>query len=370
MKYKFTKDDTFAIKGIAIIFLLCIHCIAKDRIEGLDVSYWPLSESAASWLITVMSECVGIFEFLSVYGMTLSVKNKYPQFEYTRTEALADALRRYFSLVFKFLMPFIVCFTVTYGMGVHRYHEGTVRNAINLVLDVLCVGKLFGTQMMVPTWWYMSLEVLLIVFLPLIILFYKKYSGLSILMVLAVGTAFSEQLTVDGMTKFMLVIPIAVWAADQNILEKIKAYHIVKNNIINKLIKIFIWIILIYTVIWLRGIYSSGSNLNFLLRGIMPVFLVCFSYEIIVDIPVIRQILVFFGKNSAYIFYIHSFVRGIWFKNKAYSFHSGWMIVAFVFAVTLIISFVIDEMCRVTGYNKLTGNLVKKITNKVTENFC
>ena len=95
MKYKFTKDDTFAIKGIAIIFLLCIHCIAKDRIEGLDVSYWPLSESAASWLITVMSECVGIFEFLSVYGMTLSVKNKYPQFEYTRTEALADALRRY-----------------------------------------------------------------------------------------------------------------------------------------------------------------------------------------------------------------------------------------------------------------------------------
>ena len=71
-KFKFTKADTAAVKGIAIIFLILYHGFSiKSRLYGYPVSFWPLSEAKAMAVCRVMVQCVGIFAFLSVYGLTL-----------------------------------------------------------------------------------------------------------------------------------------------------------------------------------------------------------------------------------------------------------------------------------------------------------
>lgn len=47
-KFKFTKADTAAVKGIAIIFLILYHGFSiKSRLYGYPVSFWPLSEAKA-----------------------------------------------------------------------------------------------------------------------------------------------------------------------------------------------------------------------------------------------------------------------------------------------------------------------------------
>ena len=79
--------------------------------------------------------------------------------------------------------------------------------------------------------------------------------------------------------------------------------------------------------------------------------------------------LLFFGRHSANIFYIHSFVRGIWLKNMAYSFHSAWMIVVFVFAATLIISMFTEAVSSKSGYDRLTGKWIKKATEMLSQNM-
>ena len=61
-KFKFTKADTAAVKGIAIIFLILYHGFSiKSRLYGYPVSFWPLSEAKAMAVCRVMVQCVGIF---------------------------------------------------------------------------------------------------------------------------------------------------------------------------------------------------------------------------------------------------------------------------------------------------------------------
>ena len=41
-KLRFTKQNTLAVKGIAVIFLLCYHCFSNEaRLYGHTVDFWP-----------------------------------------------------------------------------------------------------------------------------------------------------------------------------------------------------------------------------------------------------------------------------------------------------------------------------------------
>ena len=74
-------------KGIAISFLLFYHCFSKkSRMGGMYVDFAPLSREAAMMISRCMVQCVGLFAFLSVYGLTRSVKKKYQSYEFSGKE--------------------------------------------------------------------------------------------------------------------------------------------------------------------------------------------------------------------------------------------------------------------------------------------
>ena len=151
-KFKFTKADTAAVKGIAIIFLILYHGFSiKSRLYGYPVSFWPLSEAKAMAVCRVMVQCVGIFAFLSVYGLTLSMKAQYHEYEFTGHEATLFVLKRYVKLVLSFTLPFLFCMGVTYLTHTSRYSDGFPINLINAGMDFLGLGHLFGTQMQINT---------------------------------------------------------------------------------------------------------------------------------------------------------------------------------------------------------------------------
>ena len=77
--YKFTKENTMAVKGVGILMLLSFHCFSNNEritVAGTDimVDFWPLTKEFGMFLSNQMGVCVAIFAFLSVYGMTLSLK--------------------------------------------------------------------------------------------------------------------------------------------------------------------------------------------------------------------------------------------------------------------------------------------------------
>ena len=160
---KFTKKNTLAVKGIAISFLLCYHCFSQTaRMGGAKVSFWPLPQNLAMLISLCMVHCVGMFAFLSVYGLTLSMKSKYPEYDFDGHTATLFVLKRYVKLVLTFLVPFVFCVGVTFVTDTFRYPAGMFANIISIIMDFFGVGHMFGGRMLVSTWWYLSLEVLLI----------------------------------------------------------------------------------------------------------------------------------------------------------------------------------------------------------------
>lgn len=71
MTVTFGKDKTLIIKGIAIIFMMLLHCYGNEAYDvELDFSHAPLAR-----IHGVFKICVGIFTFMVGYGYAFS-KNK------------------------------------------------------------------------------------------------------------------------------------------------------------------------------------------------------------------------------------------------------------------------------------------------------
>lgn len=359
-RFKFTKADTAAVKGIAIIFLILYHSFSiKSRFYGYPVSFWPLSEAKAMAICRVMVQCVGIFAFLSVYGLTLSMKAQYREYEFTGHEATLFVLKRYLKLVLSFTLPFLFCMGITYVTHTSRYSDGFPINLINAGMDFLGLGHLFGTQMQINTWWYLSLEILLIFFMPFLVRFYKRYGWLMAFIFLLIGSFMLEKHV--HLTKYLFVAPLAVCFADQNVLERLKAFHIVKNTVLNKILKFILSTGLLYILCKMFNMQWGTDHFEFALNGVIPVLIVYWCYEFVIGILGIRQVLQFIGKHSANVFYIHTFIRAVWLKDLTYSFGHAAVILLFVLGVSLVISILLGFVQKIIRFDKFSAWIMNKI---------
>ena len=362
VKSRFTKNNTLAMKGIAISFLLFYHCFSKkSRMGGVYVDFAPLSRGTAMMISRCMVQCVGLFAFLSVYGLTRSVKKKYQSYEFSGREGTMFVLERYLHLVLFFTIPFFFCMGVTFLTDTSSYANGLVNTLVSIVMDFFCVGYLFDTQILISTWWYLSLEVLLIVFLPFVLRFYRKYSWLIVLMFLLPGSFLIEKHV--HLTKYLFVMPLAVCFADQHVFERLKAYKFVENKVLNKILKFLLSTVPLLVMCRLFDSTWGIEHFEFLLNGLIPVFVIYWVYEFIVDIPGLHQCLEFIGKHSGDIFYTHTFVRGLWWTDTTYSFGHAWKIFLFVLLVSLAISVFYDVLRKLLRFNQITGRFTGFVLN-------
>lgn len=355
-KLNFTKQNTLAVKGVAIIFLLLYHCFSsRSRLYGASVSFWPLPDYIVFRICRCMVVCVGMFAFLSAYGLTLSLKSSYRDYEFSGHQAMMFVLKRYVKLFFLFMLPFFLCAGITFITDTSRYNNGFWENMAGIAMDFFGVGHIFGTQMMVNTWWFISLEILIIVLMPFMVRFYKKYSWLMVIMFLLLGSFMLKKGV--HLTKYFLVVPIAVCFADQNILERLKAFSPVKNKGAGKLLK---FIFLTAAILVMMKMYDTRwgmEHFEFALNGFIPAALIWWLYEFFIELPVIKPVLEFLGKHSADIFYTHTFVRALWMTELVYSFRHAAVIFLFLLGVSLGISFVLDFIRKYLYYNKITARL-------------
>ena len=73
MNLQFSKKDTNIVKGVAIIAMLFHHCyVTGVKFKAHGVSFAPFSRDTVVTLALWSKVCVGIFVFLSAYGIALS----------------------------------------------------------------------------------------------------------------------------------------------------------------------------------------------------------------------------------------------------------------------------------------------------------
>ena len=65
----FSKRDSLAVKGAAILLMLCLHCFRIPELyAGFPVNFAPFPEDLVNRICTYGKVCVGIFAFISGYG--------------------------------------------------------------------------------------------------------------------------------------------------------------------------------------------------------------------------------------------------------------------------------------------------------------
>ncbi len=383
MKTIFSKTDTLAIKGIAILLLLNHHnFLSADRFDNYNVSFFPFSEQSVVSFSVAGKICVSIFAFLSAYGLTLSLK-KYGGETTLRAGQYRDYLApRLIKLMWGFWFAFVFCavacafispqhFSV-YSTSAGKY--GIMRGFTNAVIDFFGLAFLFDSPTLNGTWWYMTLAIFIVIIVPLMAACCKKFGTLAAVLItlfvprlIVLGTDFS----VGGQSnvlRYMFVVLLGVLFAQNDILALLKEFSVTKNRVLNKVIKFVVATAILALFYVLRGACDPISGYTYELRdGIIPVFVLYYCYEFIIDIPVIRQVLLFIGKYSMDIFLTHSFIRNYLFADFTYSF-KNWLLIDLVLLLdSLAVAIAMHFIKKFTRYDRLLSVVLKKVSNKISK---
>ena len=188
-----------------------------------------------------------------------------------------------------------------------------------------------------------------------------------VFMFLLVGSFMLEKHV--HLTKYLFVAPLAVCFADQNVLERLKAFCIVKNRFLNKILKLILCTGILYVLCKMFNMKWGTDHFEFVLNGTIPVLIVYMSYEFVIEIPGIRQILEFIGKHSANIFYIHTFIRAVWCKDFTYSLGHVAVIWLFILLSSLTISVMLGFVQKLIHFDQFSAWLTKRILGFADRNL-
>ena len=361
----FKKDDTLISKGFAIIFLFCYHCFSnEERLAGKDILFSPFSKELGMKISESMNICVPMFAFLSVYGMAI-LYTRYSQRDVRA--GIKFSLRRYVSLIFSFLLPYIFCVTTSLFFNYCTYGEGRIEILGNGLLDFLGLSSLFNTPTMCGTWWYLSLAILMIFTFPIFFSLYKKFDALLIPITTIVMLMSITKIT--NMNKFLLVIPLAIWCANEDIFYKVREWG--KEKKILNIVKRMLILAILFILFYLRQSKWGRAYLPLVINSVIAMITIYVIYDIMENLKIMRSIFAFIGKHSSNMFFVHTFIRWIWFKDFTYSLKYAWVIVIFLMIVTIDISIIIELIKSLLKFRekeeKITSLINKAFPQKLAE---
>ena len=349
---KFDKNDTLAVKGLAILFMIQHHgFLSPDRFEGMTVNFSPFSQLDIVTISNFLKICVGMYVFLSGYGLTISLK-KYGNDGTLSGRQYKDYLyRRLWKLMTGFwvlyLLGFIFSIFINSRVETVYFSKDITTGIYSIFTDFTGLAYLFNTPTLNGTWWYMTLAIFIILVLPFIANMSRKY-GPMFMMLLCIFVpriiSFYVQLQPDSKANISRWFFAAVLGV------------------------VFAQALLIGLYYMRVMLHKKGysSNAYELTDNIIPVYIVYYCYEFIVGIPGLRQVLCFLGVHSMNIFLLHTFIRQYFLREFVYSVQHFALVTLLVLALSLAISVIIELIKKYSGFNKMVGYIDKKIAEKVS----
>lgn len=372
MEERFTKEDTLAAKGVAIVLMLCHHLFyATEQYVNYLMYYTVMDEFNITVRIAIYAKmCVPMFIVLSAYGLTLSYENWIAK----KRSKESFALDRYVSLLSGFWVIFALGLVA--GLLLERdlpsiYGQGAGAWLFGL-LDGLGLANLLGTPTANVTWWYMSFAAMQIVALPLIYRLVKGMGGLSPLLIFVL-ISMGVLGYMPGLMSFSV---LGVYLATANGFARVKAIRLVKPPFWNKCLKFLLYILAFAVIVTageslpetmeVEGI-RRATNFRYLACGFFGVTLILFLYEFVFPLRPMRWTLAFLGKHSANIFMMHTFFYFYFFPDFYYEWEEPEFILALLLVTTLAASVVIELLKRLCGYDKAVGKLRGWVTERMNK---
>jgi hypothetical protein len=360
---KFSKNDTNAIKGIAIILMFFHHCFLDSRrwaavpysmldevkkITYFPVSFAPFSEKTIVYMASFSKICVPIFVFLTGYGMAVSYqlrKNNSQKYVWNRIVSLMTGFW------FVFIITQILCvFTGRYNL---IYGKGLV-GIIRFIVDGMGLANLFKMPSFNSTWWYMSLAIVLIFIFPTVYRWIQKEDWIVLVTAIILPRALHiTTLASDDFLRYFLAYLMGMYFQKRNLLVKIKQFMVGKNKIIKGVIALLLLVLIIKCR---QNAYIGWKYLD-IWEGVAATYVIIISYVYILNWRYVCRMFQKLGEHSMNMFLIHTFYRDVFFHRFTYSFHNWALIVLVLLVISFLSSVVLEKLKDIIQYQKFPGYL-------------
>lgn len=361
-----TKNDSLAIKGIAILMMVLHHLFSQvSRFNKFDVSFAPFTQDFVVNVSLMMKICVSIFAFITGYGLLKSIAKT----SLDRTSVIKWNITRLLKTMSGFYFVYIIAFVVTQvlsGLPMEKYFSGSkIKGIVYVLADFTGLTSLFDTPRLLETWWYMSAAIIFILIVPIIYSIAKKIGYLPVVVVIIILPRLLNTGFPGGTNPYSFILPMVFGMifSDYNLFEKLS--EIMPKNKIAAFIADFLFFgfsVVCCYYLYIRFKTSEAWELKF---AVIPVFCICFFRYCIVRIPVVKTILEYFGKHSMTLFLTHNFIRYVYLNEFTYSFGNFMVIFVVLFALSLLLAVVLDFLKKLVQYDKLVNKLIVSINKKV-----
>ena len=247
----FTKKDSLALKGIAILMMYVHHFyLSPERWAGYTVDFFPLTESMTVYLAEFLKTCVCVFVFITGYGMTQSLKQKHPDFRPSSTDMLSYTRHRLVSLLSNFIFVYLLVILVSFPTG--RFFEiyGRSGSSILYVLvDMFGLAKLFKTPSYVGTWWYMSLAIVLVVLFPLFVKLYREYRWAFLFAVMLLPRFLNLRVVNTNLLHYTLAMALGMYCAESDLFTRWKTFEETRLRKIPKILLFLFQLLLLAALV-------------------------------------------------------------------------------------------------------------------------
>lgn len=306
MKQGLSRDDSLAVKGIAVLMLLFHHLYCSTgRFDGYAVSFFPFSEESIVELALLFKNCVSIFAFISGYGLLKSIAAVPPG----RRAVFAWNAARLIRLLSGFWFAYAAAFLVTLCLSelpLETYFGGSrVAGFFYMLNDFFGLAGLFETPTMNSTWWYMSAAVVYVLLVPLIYPVVRKVGYLPVLSVAAALPRLLNSGYPGGKDPYSFLLPFlfGMLFADYDLFGRIER-RFPADCPRRYALHFLLWgglIALSYSVSRNYG-HTEAWELNL---GVLPLAYLCFFRFCLIRLPGLRQVLLFLGRHSMTVFLTH-----------------------------------------------------------------
>lgn len=360
----FSKEDSLKCKGFAILIMLFHHMyMSPDRYEEFTIQFTPLTELTVNQIADFCKLCVGIYVFISAFGLTRS-------YNAGKGSVSSFVLQRTFKMMFIFYIIYIgsilVSFIVAkdwnifsaYGYG---GEHGYLPALWYMLIDFLGLADLFGTPTFNETWWYMSLAILLVFLIPALNQLYDKMNAvwmfvMAVLLPEAMGLSQGNHAV-----RYLSLIVLGILCARTRLLGICKETLLKQKKVI-KLLCICGFVLLYIVFFRLREGVLKDDFIG-IWDSMISFTTICFMYFFINRVAFVSGVLKFFGRYSTLIFLTHTFIRYYWFKDFIYGHTPAWVNYAVLLAASLLVAVVLDIVLKVTRIRRVESYVSGKISS-------
>ena len=356
------KEDSAALKGLAILMMVFHHCYrTADRITKYQIDLCGLTTEQVVSIAECFKICVAIFAFISGYGLMYSYsagKRKQPD-QPVSAWISSHILSTMSGFWFISAISYIVCYVLKLE-NFSRFGETLSEKGFTVAMDILGISKLMGTESLNKAWWYMSAAFVFIILLPLLDSMIGKFGGIFCIAFIFIFPRITKIGFTGGSRpySFLMIFAVGMLCCRYDFFQKFHEFKWKKLKFTGTVFLLCMGFFL-YHKIDIKIFWEFRYV-------VVPFLVILFCVEYLFRIVPLSVFFQYLGRHSMNIWLVHTFVRD-WLVKYVFAFKKFWLIPLVILAISLVISYCLDFLKKITGYEKLIKLIRSKLDQFYTQ---